>query len=557
MTIEAKAQSLLKRAQSLKSQRFNFETEWQNVADIFRPIRSNITVTRTKGDKTHIRKLYDSFPITQVETLASILNGTFSNKASLWFQLQTLDDELNQQEEVSKTLSEITKVIFSKLYNPLSNFEVALLEAYKDIVAFGTIGTFIEESRNFDFNCNTLNIRDFLISENKEGIVDYVIIKSKKTARQIVQQWGNGVGNIPKDIMKANDVDPFKEFDLQLHIFPREDRDQNKIDVLNKPIAGVWIAEENTMIIQETGWDAMPIAVGRSEKATNEIYGTSRAMIALADGRQVNEIWRQLHEAGELSLRPPLNVNANYNRRINLTSAALNYPDRKQLSTNRAAIEPIFTIGNIPINVQMLEKKYENIREVFFLDKLKIFDNPNATATQVLELKAESFRIMSPFSVGLQTYLESILNRVFDILFRKSYKVNDLSNGGSSFDLLPNAPFPELPDQLKESPELKVTFVNPINQAQQLTEINSIDSWLLGIGQMAQLKPEVLDLVNADNIARKKREILNIDPDLINDERTVAQTREAKQQALQQQQEQAQAAQLVDGAAKAANADLI
>ena len=64
-----KVMELLQRAETLKSERFNWDTEYQDVADIFRPVKADVTVTRTKGQKEHIRRLFESFPITAVSTL--------------------------------------------------------------------------------------------------------------------------------------------------------------------------------------------------------------------------------------------------------------------------------------------------------------------------------------------------------------------------------------------------------------------------------------------------------------------------------------------------------
>jgi hypothetical protein len=545
------AQDLIKRAQTLKAERSNFETEWQNVADIFRPAKSKITVERTAGEKQQIRRLFDSTPIDMSLTLSSILYGTILNRAGRWFGLEALRKDINEEKEVSGTLSRFVEVMLAKMYDSRSNFESAAIEGFRDLVDFGTSATFIEEGDDFEFVCNTLNIRDFYIAENRDGMVDYVIIKTEMAARQIIQKW-DGIVTIPDKVIKANEADPFKKFDLQLHIFPRKERDKKKIDILNKAIAGIWLIENPTQIMQEIGWDTMPIAVGRTEKSPNEIYGTSRSMMALADGRTVNTMWKQIIEAGEKTLNPALNVNANYKRRINLTSSALNYPDQKQLAASgRPAIEPIVTVGSIPVNIDLLNLKYESLRKIFFLDKLKIIDDPRATATQVLEQSAERFRLMLPLSIGVEEYMSNFLDRFFDILFRKSYRINDLPNGGSSFDLLPNAPFDfDLPDLLKESPDIRTTFINPINQAQKVTELSSIDTVLNSAAQIAQLKPDVLDLIDEDKVIRKKREILNVDPELLKDERLVAQIRQQRNQAQAEEQEIQDTERLVEGVSK-------
>ena len=528
-----RVEDLLKRTETLEAEKQNFLNLYQEIGDLFRPVRSDIISKKTAGDKENFKRIFDSFPILAVETFASILLGVLTNKSTKWFNLQTVDGKLGEINTVSTWLSQATEVMWNKLYNPASGFEQALLEAFKDVGAFGTVATLIEEGSKFDLVFITQNIRNYLVSENSEGRVDSIIIKAQFSARQAIEKFGNDVNEQIKKIAEKN---PYELFDFQLHIYPRSERDKTKIDALNKAYAGCWVDVKHKEIVKEIGWDSFPVAVGRSEKSTDELYGTSRAMIALADARELNAIQQRYAESVELRLRPPLIQNADFAARLNLSPGAINKATQNASYAGRSAIEPINTVGDLNGTLELAQEKKQSIREIFFLDKMKIFDNPNATATQVLELRAEGFRIMSSVATSIQEYLDAILDRTFDILFRKSYAVNDLDGGGSSFNLLPSAVFPEMPNELKNAPELKVVFVNPINQSQQTIELNGIDVLINTVGSIAQISPDVMDVVNFDNVLRKKRSILNIDPELINDEKTVKQIRQERQSQQQQQQ---------------------
>jgi hypothetical protein len=275
----------------------------------------------------------------------------------------------------------------------VDELQASILEAFKDISAFGTTATIIEKGKNYDLIYITQHIKNYLIGEDEEGKISNIIIKSDFTAQQIISKFGEE--NIDKNIIDIAKARPNEKLPFQLHIYERQDRDVNKIDLLNKRFAGCWIDVRNQMIVQELGWDSFPVAVGRSEKSTDELYGTSRAMIALADARQLNIMQRQYNESVELTLKPPLIVNADFDGRINLSPMALNKAKSNNMSAGRSAIEAINLVGQLQGTLELIQEKKRNIQEAFFLDKLKIFDNPNATATQVLELRAEGFRIMS------------------------------------------------------------------------------------------------------------------------------------------------------------------
>jgi len=550
------AKDLIKKAESLQGSRSNFETEWQNVADYFRPTKANVTVERSQGDKSHIQQLYESAPINFVYELKSIVIGILFNRSIKPINIKSENEELNENQAIKDWIADFTDMLLAQMFNPKSNFERALSEAVADDIAFGTMATLIEEGKEFPLRYTTLNIKNFLIAENDEGVVDYVIIKDKKTARQIVSKWGdNPQAQISEKITKALETEPFKEFELQLHILPRKERDKNKIDRLNKKIAGYWVDVENNLIIEEIGWDSMPVAVGRSEKATGEMYGTSRAMIALPDARQLNQMSKIVNEASELAIRPPLNVNATYTKRINLRAGALNSPDAKTLPVGRAAIEPIITTGNIPLTQDLIARKEQNIREVFFLDKLKIFDDARATATQILELRAESLRIMGDFTFGVIDYIEQLLDRSFNIIFNKIYFVDETNQyqvitGNGLF----TKPFPK---ELAESPNLKINYQNPITQAQKLNEATAIEKLIANMANLAQIKPEVFDLLDSDKVVRKYSDILSVDPDIIKDKILVMKERQVRQQQMEQQQALDQEQQAMQTASMAKQSKLI
>jgi hypothetical protein len=239
-------------------------------------------------------------------------------------------------------------------------------------------------------------------------------------------------------------------------------------------------------------------------------------------------MWHDYNSAVEKSLSPPMDILAGaFEKALNLSKGAANY--RKASAMGGDAVRPILTVKELASTLNLIQEKKQSLREIFFLDKLKIIDNPNATATQVMELRAEGFRIMSSIATSIQEYLESLLDRSFDILFRESFS--------ETFDLLPGAVFKEMPDDLKSAPPLKVKFINPITEAQQITTLNSIDTLIQTVTATAQLDPSSIDVINFDEILRQKQIAMIVDPKVIRDEAEVKAIREARQQQQQQAQE--------------------
>ena len=465
-------------------------------------------------------------PVTAVSTLKSIILGVVFNRSIRPIKLSSVSADLNENEEVSRYLHDLTTLILDTLFNPKSGFERALSSAIDDDIVIGTMATFIEQGKNYPLKFYTIPIQNFLIDENDEKEVDTVILKFEMTARQIMQKFES----VPEVITKFKDDN--RKFDIELHIMPRKERDKKSIHRNNMPIAGYWINKDHLILLEETGWESMPVAVGRSEVTSGELYGTSRTMIALADAKEMNEMSRLLSEATELTVRPPLVVNANFEKRINISQGALNYTEARALATGQKPIEQIHTIGSVSLNYDLLMRKENSIKEALFLDKLKILDNPNATATQILELKAEMFRIMGDFSTGIIDYLNQILDRTLTVLLEQIYDKNYNLVNPALFDK-------ELPDSLRQNPELKIDYLNPITQSQRQVESLMIDKLIDDVMGIAQVNPSVLNKINFNKVIRRKIEISGLDADLIKSDEEVQEIEEM-QQAQQHQQQQAE-----------------
>jgi hypothetical protein len=525
---------------SLVGNKKNYEANWQDTAKYFLPTKTDITTQKTEGDNKDIFTLYDSTTLTSLDNFANILNGTLTNKSSPWFKVSVHNDELKDDDKINDWLDDTTKKIWNEIYNPTSNFEIAHYENLQAFGCFGNIAIKIEEGKSSLFNFKALHIRTFAISENDEGKIDNCVLTMQMQARQIVGKFGAIEGaKIHETITKANEKSPYQNFEIKLFIMPRKDRDPNKMDASNMPFVGYWVDMANNTVILEIGFNTFPIAFGRGTKSAGETYGVGRAILALADARTLNRMMSDYLEASEKSLKPPLIANAEFERQISLRPLAINRT--KSMVGNGRALEPIIDTKGFQPTIELMLNKQEAIRKIFFLDKLVVLDDPRATATQILELRAESYRIMGSIATSIAEYLESILDRCFDIIFRKSYAED------GAFTLLPEAPLKELPDSLKGKtdeltgkivfPKFKVEFINPITQSQRSNQNNSIDAFVMSAMNMAQVNPAVLDRINFDNVIKNKGEILQIDPALIRNDEDVEALRTQRDQAIAQQQE--------------------
>lgn len=548
------ATELLSRTQQIKSNRSNFESLWQQCATYLLPRKSDIIETKAKG-QNQMARVFESSPIADAQELSILLHGILTNPTSKWFGIETVDPDLNAKTNVSKWLSEARDIMYSKMYHPKARLTEALQEWYLDQVVFGSAGLQTDTSKESDVVYMARNVKNLYVAENEFGLVDMVILTFKMTARAAVEKWGD---QLSEKIRESAEKKPFEEFDFEWHTFPRKDRDKEKLTPENLPIASIFVDCKHKVIIQEGGAYTPPIAVGRWEVTEGEVYGRSQGMIALPDVLQLNQMSRDVMRAAEKFLKPPLQVvHDMVLGRINLSAGALNMLKVNPI-TGAKGIEPINTVGNLPITLEMIQRKEANIQRTFFLDRTKTLADPRATLGQVQLVEMQKLRIMAPMLGRLLSEgLESMLSRTFDILFRKSFNIiSKDQEGNNTFEPLMGGVFPPLPEELKMGPALRITYQSPVTQAQQQAELSSINTWLADIMAVLGAYPQAADLVDIDQVIRKKFRILGLDPKLINDDERVAEIRQQKLEAQQTDQAKQDAAAFVDSAATAKQAGL-
>jgi hypothetical protein len=182
MKIAPKAKMILERYASLRTERQNWESHWQDVADYMLPRKADITKNRSKGDKRH-ELIFDGTATHALELLAASLHGMLTNTVSPWFYLKYKNDELNQEDEAMEWLEDCTRVL-NQAFNR-SNFQQEIFELYHDLIAFGTAALFISEDDENEIRFKNIHISEIFITENEKGNVDSLTRKFKMQAKNI------------------------------------------------------------------------------------------------------------------------------------------------------------------------------------------------------------------------------------------------------------------------------------------------------------------------------------------------------------------------------------
>jgi hypothetical protein len=499
----------------LMDRRSNWETHWQEVADLVIPRKSDIIDHKVKGDKRHL-EVFDATAIHSLELLASSLHGMLTSSANRWFSLRFKESILNENDEAKEWLEDVTDKMYVAFQR--SNFQQEIFETYHDLCAFGTAGMFIEEDEVDIVRFSARHIKEIYISENARGLVDCIYRRFKLTAKAAVEKFG--IENVSRELQNTVKHSPFEEVEFCHVVKPRDIYNPKKEDKMNMPFISVYMEMDSGKIISIGGFREFPYVVPRFLKASNEIYGRSPGMNSLPDVKVLNKMVEVGLKAAQKQVDPPLLVPDDAMMLpIRTAPGSLNY----YRAGSRDRIEALNIGANNPLGLNMEEQRRKAISQTFHVDQLLVTENRNMTATEVAQRAEEKMRILGPTLGRLQVeLLNPTVIRVFNIMLR-----NNL--------------FPQAPEILIDQ-EIDVEYVSPMALAQKGQELNSLIRGLEIFGQIGQVAP-VTDYIDPQGLVKEIIKILGIPAKVIRSDAEVQQITEEKQAAQQQQMEMMNAVQ--------------
>jgi hypothetical protein len=499
----------------LMDRRSNWETHWQEVADLVIPRKSDIIDHKVKGDKRHL-EVFDATAIHSLELLASSLHGMLTSSANRWFSLRFKESILNENDEAKEWLEDVTDKMYIAFQR--SNFQQEIFETYHDLCAFGTAGMFIEEDEVDIVRFSARHIKEIYISENARGLVDCIYRRFKLTAKAAVDKFG--IENVSRQLQNTVKHSPFDEVEFCHVVKPRDIYNPKKEDKMNMPFISIYMEMDSGKIISIGGFREFPYVVPRFLKASNEIYGRSPGMNSLPDVKVLNKMVEVGLKAAQKQVDPPLLVPDDAMMLpIRTAPGSLNY----YRAGSRDRIEPLNIGANNPLGLNMEEQRRKAISQTFHVDQLLVTENRNMTATEVAQRAEEKMRILGPTLGRLQVeLLNPTVIRVFNIMLR-----NNL--------------FPQAPEILIDQ-EIDVEYVSPMALAQKGQELNSLIRGLEIFGQIGQVAP-VTDYIDPQGLVKEIIKILGIPAKVIRSDAEVQQITEEKQAAQQQQMEMMNAVQ--------------
>jgi hypothetical protein len=500
--------------EQLESEKSTLLSLWQEIGEFCYPNASFFTrYTPTQGQKRR-RVIYDSTAEQALDIFASSLSGLIANPATKWIGFTLTDTELHKDKEVSEFLDDAQNFVLSVLSNPRNRFYDNFNTFLKTIGAFGVCPFMIEEDKDTVAKFRSETPKGLNYTEDFSGNVKDIYLERELSAAALIEKAEKDDWDIPARIREMKPHDKVK---ILRCIKNNPDYDSDKQAAKFGEFVSEYYDKETKTLMKRGFFNTMPIAIGRWNSLDGDKWPDSCARMALADVKTVNVADMSMLTSVEKSLKPTLFISSEAKfGKLNTSPGAVNVGRGNPNDT----VREISTKGAVNEVMHYVEMKRQSIRNAFFVDVFQMNTNLNMTATEAHIRNQERLRGLGPKIAKIQSdVIAPIAQRILYIGIRQGKLTPPRALIG------------------KDLPQ--VTYQSPLSQAQRLQDANNILQYLGDLSQIAQFKPDVLDRIDIDMIAKELAEIRGVPARTIVEDDDVKKVRDLRQQQMQAQQQMA------------------
>lgn len=520
----------------LRSDRASWDAHWRELRDHISPWSGSFP---DAGDRANDggRKAdpIESAGREALRVMASGMQGGLTPRSLRWFGLRTRDFSGRELPGAALWLDQCTQLVLDVLAR--SNFYQVQGQVYESLGLFGTAAVYMEEDFDTVVRFRFLPVGEYWIANNWKGEADTLIRMFQTSARNVAEQFGEDrCSAAVRNLLREN---PEQAVRLIHAVLPRPGGRPDADNPHVMPFQSCYFEEgagDDDPPLRESGYRHFPFLVSRWQARGADAYGHSPAMDALGDVKMAREMLIDVAGMVNNITHPPLQAPQGVEMAgVNMDPGTVTYvTDMRQ-----GEIKPILTTEYNVQNVQAVVREVEEkIRRAFHYDIFMMFasEDKTMTATEIMERRQERLIQLGPVLERMQSEMFGpLINRVFDRC--------------SSAGILPPPP-----EGMPPGAEIEVEYTSALSQAQNLSRVTNMQQFVGQIGQVAQVKPQVLDLLDEDTLTRRFAEYLNVPPDILRERETVENMRQqrAEQQAAAEGAQQA--LQAMNAAAAAAPA---
>ena len=478
-------EKLFKAFSDCAADRSNYDNEWRAISEHLSPESRGFNTSSSDGfvDQT---KILDSTPERAAEDLSSALVSMLATESKKWGSLNIEGFSEEEDFELSKNLQIGTNLVLQHLSRSKANFYTTFGDIADDLILYGQgygyMHSTIEGKSSYVRFCR-LPPQDCYIKRNSYGDVFYFFRKYKLDLDVLLAEFDN--------LEKAECTDYDKK---QL-----KESGKKNVDILHsimkteyakalgckitttKPYVSCYFIYDTKIKIWEDGYSQFPILAPSWKRKAGSSYGRGPGHKALPDIKVLNNMIESNLGAAEAMVTPPMAVPydllVDTGKALDLSPKAMTYLSMQEASLATGIIkpEPLVTVANLPVSLEMEDRRRNGIAQSFFSDLLVDFKNAEMSATETSMRENSRVRKLTNYILRIQDeFLAPAFLFVFNQL--KEWKMLDF------------------PDDM----ELKVDFTSALYEASNAQSITLLERALITLANTKSIDPSVLEAIKEE-----------------------------------------------------------
>lgn len=381
-----------------KGERSPYESQYREIEERFGLSGFNM---KTPGSKRGQRN-FDSSASRGLNRFSAAMTDIAVPEARQYIEVSFADKNLNMLPEVRRWCEYAGDRLYAIRYRPQAMFGVAAHEDFRQLGSYGTAPIWTDVKAGVGLFYKSIPLKECYIDTDYVGMVDTVRRCFTRTARQLEQQFTRA-GLTPKMLEALEKNRPNDEFEILHTIKPNGELETDRLDYRGKPVASIYIAIGEKLIMRRGGYYTMPITVSRHITDSGEKYGRSPAMDVLPNINLANAQAQTIIRAGHKAVDPALmfysddGVSRLVTKPGGLNPGLVNEDGKILVAAMPGG-------GNIPVGVELLESERAVIDDGFLGTYFKLLtdDAVQRSATAVLEIAGKQGVIVAPYASRYQ-----------------------------------------------------------------------------------------------------------------------------------------------------------
>lgn len=522
-------EGILQQVRIAKNIRLPWENHWHEIMNYVNPFDDNVdrnsiipSSAYSSPSTQRGSEKYKSALGALVRNAATILTSQLLDPSVKWFALEINKPNLkayNEKPVVKEWRRSIEDYIYWLCGNPKSNFYTSSQSFIWEWFTLGTACRYIHMDNQGDLKFDCIPMIQVAHNVNGSGEMDFIVRDMLLSGQQAMGLWGpNAVDNPNMDALTL--ATQKKKY---LHVVMRNPWMMHPADI---PLAGFVIDEARKIIVNQEWYYEFPYVISRFFQNSGELYGTSSLWNLLPEIKYMDHMVNMSRYAAEYAIMPPLKVTNG----LTIPQTGI-MPGARIIGgldpMGRSNLEPLMLGSGVNISNQIFEMKRQDINQGLIVQDLFVPDDPNRTATQVNEMRAQQDNKIKPIITRWERE---------DISRTIKFVLQHTARGLLEFPYLEAGINPEdMPDPIEQ---LAVKYTGVLGRQQARYDSSILNSLLQDAASLSQMPEYVSEVVKLDEVLRFRAETYDLPNNILRSREETDAIREQKAQAQQEQMEQ-------------------